>query len=400
MPSCCARTLALTLLPSIAAAQTGTITGRVTDQAGGAALEAARVVLSGTTRIETTNREGRYTFRGVAPGNYQVRVLRVGYRPEAQSTTPGATGGRHPRLRPDAARRCSSTRSSSTATGEQRKLEIGNAVSTIDAAKIAEQAPITEFANLISGRAAGRAGAQEQRHHRHRHPHPHPGLQQHLALQRAAVLPRRHPARERLHLHHAQHRRLRRGRNRTRAPRASTTSIPDDIENIEIVKGPAAATLYGIQASNGVVRITTKHGTAGPPRWNLFSELGAVADNNTYPLNYYGRDTTAATGADFDGFCNIQRELDGDCTQTSSSSYQPLKTRPPGPQGRAAPAYGANVSGGSDQVTYYVSGELRERDRRLPPAEVRGGLDPPSAARSPTTSSARTRSRSSASGPT
>ena len=31
---------------------------------------------------------------------------------------------------------------------------------------------------------------------------------------------------------------------------------PDDIESIEIVKGPAAATLYGIQASNGVFSIS------------------------------------------------------------------------------------------------------------------------------------------------
>ena len=38
---------------------------------------------------------------------------------------------------------------------------------------------------------------------------------------------------------------------------------PDDIENIEIVKGPSAATLYGIQAANGVVLITTKRGAAG-----------------------------------------------------------------------------------------------------------------------------------------
>jgi outer membrane cobalamin receptor len=43
----------------------------------------------------------------------------------------------------------------STATGDQRKLEIGNAVSTIDVARVAEESPITEFGNLLSGRAAG-----------------------------------------------------------------------------------------------------------------------------------------------------------------------------------------------------------------------------------------------------
>ena len=61
----CSWLFTLTLAPLVAA-QTATVTGRVTDEAGGAPLEAARVVLSGTTRIETTDREGRYTFRGVA----------------------------------------------------------------------------------------------------------------------------------------------------------------------------------------------------------------------------------------------------------------------------------------------------------------------------------------------
>ena len=37
---------------------------------------------------------------------------------------------------------------------------------------------------------------------------------------------------------------------------------PEDIESIEVLKGPSAATLYGTEASNGVVNIITKKGTA------------------------------------------------------------------------------------------------------------------------------------------
>src|SRR5690606_31609009 len=42
---------------------------------------------------------------------------------------------------------------------------------------------------------------------------------------------------------------------------------PNEIENIEILKGPAASALYGTAASNGVMLITTKRGRAGAPRW-------------------------------------------------------------------------------------------------------------------------------------
>ena len=44
---------------------------------------------------------------------------------------------------------------------------------------------------------------------------------------------------------------------------------PDDIERIEIIKGPAAATLYGTEASTGVINIITKQGAVGPPRWTV-----------------------------------------------------------------------------------------------------------------------------------
>ena len=140
--------------PRAAQAQQGAIGGQVVDEAAGTPLEAARVLLTGTGQIETTNREGRFLFRQVAPGTYQVRVLRVGYKPATQSTTvaAGETAALSFSLAPAVVQLDELV---TTATGQQRKLEIGNAVTTIDAAKVAEQAPITEFTNLISGRAPG-----------------------------------------------------------------------------------------------------------------------------------------------------------------------------------------------------------------------------------------------------
>jgi TonB-linked SusC/RagA family outer membrane protein len=347
--------LGLLALPAVAAAQTGTISGKVTDAAGGAPLEAARVVLSGTSRIETTDREGGFTFRAVAPGTYSLRVLRVGYRPVTDTVRveDGATATAEIAME---AAPVQLDEIVTTATGEQRKLEVGNVVATIDAAKVAETAPITEFSNLLSGRAAGVQVLKSSGT---------TGTGTRIRIRGSNSISLSNEP-----LYYLDGVRLESASSSTtlnvggfsdQSSNAGPSRIndidPDDIESIEIVKGPAAATLYGIQASNGVVRITTKHGTAGPPRWNLFSEVGAVSDNNEYPLNYYGRVDPALDSLGFDGFCTVQSELDQLCTQSQLQTYQALNNQATRPyKAGLRQSYGANVSGGGDDVTYFVSG--------------------------------------------
>src|SRR5690606_33018202 len=65
---------------------------------------------------------------------------------------------------------------------------------------------------------------------------------------------------------------------------------PDDIESIEVIKGPAAATLYGTEASNGVIHIITKRGRQGAPAWNVTVRQGANWFMNSIertPVNYW-----------------------------------------------------------------------------------------------------------------
>jgi TonB-linked SusC/RagA family outer membrane protein len=359
--------LALSLGTVPAAAQQGAIEGAVTDQATGQALEAARVVITGSNRIETTNREGRYRFRGVAPGSYQLRVLRLGFKPVTDSAhvAPGETVALDFAMEPAPVQLDEIV---TTATGEQRKLEVANAVSTIDAAKVAEEAPITEFGNLISGRAAGvqvlKSGGTT-------------GTGTRIRIRGSNSISLSNEP-----LYYIDGVRMESNSSSLSLDISggvgggATSRIndlnPDDIESIEIVKGPAAATLYGIQASNGVVRITTKRGTAGKPRWNFFTEGGAVHDNNTYPLNFFGRDTTAATGPDWDYFCYLENAVARDCTQTSVLQYSPIQDPRQRPlKTGLRQQYGANVSGGSDQVTYYVGAEYENEDGvfRLPRVE-------------------------------
>jgi len=51
--------------------------------------------------------------------------------------------------------------------------------------------------------------------------------------------------------------------------------VPEEIESIEIIKGPAAATLYGTEANNGVIQIITKRGKAGPTAIDVSVREGA-----------------------------------------------------------------------------------------------------------------------------
>jgi len=59
---------------------------------------------------------------------------------------------------------------------------------------------------------------------------------------------------------------------------------PNDIQSIEVLKSGAASAIYGSQATNGVVVITTKRGQNGPSRFSLNAYYGAQKIPKTIPL--------------------------------------------------------------------------------------------------------------------
>jgi TonB-dependent SusC/RagA subfamily outer membrane receptor len=52
---------------------------------------------------------------------------------------------------------------------------------------------------------------------------------------------------------------------------------PESIDRIEILKGAAAATLYGTEASNGVIQIFTKRGRAGAPSFTAQADWVGIS---------------------------------------------------------------------------------------------------------------------------
>ena len=75
------------------------------------------------------------------------------------------------------------------------------------------------------------------------------------------------------------------------APNRIADLDPNDIENIEVLKGASAAAIYGTRANAGVIIITTKKGKAGKTKINLTQNLGYAEISNRLGM----RDWTAAS---------------------------------------------------------------------------------------------------------
>jgi TonB-linked SusC/RagA family outer membrane protein len=347
---------ALTLLTAAAgrlSAQGATITGRVTAVVGGQPIPDARILVIGTAIAGTTAEDGKFTLRNLPTGTAQLQVLRVGYQSEKRSVpvTAGQTVNADFALNTAVAQL---EQIVTTATGQQRKIEIGNAVATLgDVGKNVENLPVTQIQDLITGKTPGVSvlpgavvGAAPTIRVR--------GISS-ISLDNAPIWIVDG---------------VRYLTNTTSSAGSTNNSLlnnlsPEEIEDIEIVKGPSAATLYGTNAANGVVVVTTKKGKAGKTKWNLTAENRAIDDRNHYQTQYANFGHNIGSTAPIR--CQIAvmvtsayTPADGAaCVSDSLTSYN-FMADPSNTFigiGRGS-LYGAQVSGGSDAVRFFVSGDL------------------------------------------
>lgn len=333
------------------AAQQASVSGRVLDQASGRPIPNAVVALVGTNRQATTDDQGRYLLQGVAPGQVQLRASRIGYQAQLRIMTvrPGETVTVDFEIAPAV---ISLDEVVVTATGEQRQRELGNVVGRIQAAQVVEEAPITSFSDLLTARAPGvvvqRSSGQV-------------GSGTRIRIRGANSLSLSNEP-----LVYVDGIRVEQGVSSVsvftggQAPSRLDDLNPEDIESIEIIKGPSAATLYGTEAANGVIRITTKRGRPGRSRWNVYAEGGVLTDPNEYPTNYRAFGRLIPSNA-FTNNCTLIRVGNGLCVQDSILKYNPLEDPVESPISTGyRTQYGANISGGTDVLSYYLSGEFEK----------------------------------------
>ncbi|NBW66633.1 hypothetical protein EBR44_12840, partial [bacterium] len=340
----------------------GTLNITVKDGGSSAPISQAQIGVVTTTIGGLTGADGKLVLRNVPLGPQTIRVLRVGYGEQKKSVTvvAGAQQSLEFLLTPMAV---NLTPVVTTATGETRRVEIGNATSSIDVSKVMETAPVTSLNDLLSARAPGVFVTQGTQ----------TGAGARIRIRGTSSLSL---GNDPIYIIDG----VRMSSNvgsiafgtGGALPSRTGDINPDEIENIEIVKGPSAATLYGTDATNGVIVITTKKGRAGAVRWNVFGESGMLADRNTYPYNFTIAGHTA--GATAYRECALPTISAGTCLKDSVRVYAPLHDPDATPLGIGyRGTVGASVSGGTEAVRFLVSIQ-REKEAgvlRLPDFERR-----------------------------
>jgi len=331
-------------------AQQGTVAGQITDKSNQQPVSGAAVIVSGTSLQGRTSREGRYTITKVPAGRYNVQVRLIGYATTTQPVTvaAGETATLDFAL-PAAAVPLDAVVISATGV-EQLKRELGNTVGTIDAAKITQDAAPSNAADLLNSRIPGvevmQSGGTT-------------GSGSRLRIRGATSLSLRNepiivvdgvridatPQAGNLD-------------NFTggQAPSRLNDLNPDDIESIEVVKGPSAAALYGTDAANGVIQIRTKQGRPGPTKWTASVGGGTLNDRGDWPANYFSRRASGTS-------CRLSSQAQGICTIVAVDSFNPLVQNTPFRQG-VRQQYDVSASGGNEATTFFVSGGF-ERERGI-----------------------------------
>ncbi|GLC27950.1 SusC/RagA family TonB-linked outer membrane protein [Roseisolibacter agri] len=258
----------LLAVPGEAAAQAtqGIITGVVVAEGTQRPLPDAQVSVEGTTNGAATDANGRFRVAGLTGTEVRLTVRRIGYQPATVTARVGATDVRVT-LR-ERALELSQVVVTGTA-GVQERRAIGNAVSTVNVAEVTATQPVRNFSDLLTGRASGVSviGSSGQ-----------VGTGSRIRVRGASSLSLANDPLiyvDGIRVDNAQAS----GPTNQAFGSASVSRWndfdPDDIESIEVIKGPAAATLYGTEASNGVIQIITKKGAAGRPGWNFTVRQGS-----------------------------------------------------------------------------------------------------------------------------
>lgn len=335
------------------------VTGRIVDEVTRQPLTDARVVVAGTTRVALTDARGDFRVVLGAPTG-TLEVTHIGHQRVTRQVKAGDAN------LVIAMARMAVQLDQLVITGAAGGASVrsqGNAVSKVDVAAVTQLAPPKDLQTVLSNAvpgmtiqsssgAIGGGGVYRVR-----------GASS-LALNSAPIL-----YIDGIRVNNAQAGGIPATFNTTGPggdPRFTPSRLndlnPNDIESIEVVKGPAASTLFGTEASNGVIQITTKRGKVGRPRLEFTTRMGAnwLPDpENLFNPVYYKSTTGAITEVNVLKYARevgFPQTVYGGCVAPFTTIKNGNCTGNVFSTGALA-SVGANLRGGSDQIRYFFSGE-------------------------------------------
>lgn len=357
--------LAAVAFPTTALAQQGSVTGTVTDAQTTRPLAGVQVVVVGTGLGTITSADGRFLLTNVPAGQQEVQAQMIGYSTASAvvDVTSGGTATVTLSLRQSAVE-LDAVVVTGTAGGSQRRA-VGNSVSGVNAAAITDVAPVRSTAELLQGRAPGLTLMQ---------PSGTPGTASNIRIRGAGSLSAGISP-----VFYIDGIRMTAGSQGGWSVSGQSTSAldainPEDIESIEVIKGPAAATLYGADAAGGVVQIITKKGRRGQQsiQWTARVEAGQSEWGADFPTQYAmctpARISTAdgvAAGSgnfpvgSFPGCVGVDSLAAPDARIISSTN---LRDDPRALRTADIRSYGVSARGGGDTYSFYFSGDRDEEE--------------------------------------
>lgn len=247
--------------PLLAQETSGEIRGTVTEAGHGDPLIGANVLLVGTTLGGVTDLEGEFSIRRVPAGQYTVLVRFVGYKQSSKDVTvrAGAVTTMDFALVATAVQLDEVVVTGQGAAIEKRRLS--STVETISARDI-QLAPVKSVDQLLQGRIPGLLSFM---------PGGAPGTG--ARMQTRGVKSALNSTTPVIYVDGVRVDNSPQGRLAPGTGGQISSSLSDlvtgEIDHIEVIKGGAAATLYGSEAANGVIQVFTKKGSPGAARWNV-----------------------------------------------------------------------------------------------------------------------------------
>jgi TonB-linked SusC/RagA family outer membrane protein len=316
----------------LAYAQEGSVGGTVVAAASQIPLSGAQVAVQDQPgKGAVTDASGRFRIAGLAGGQVTLNVRMIGYRPETRTVQVGVTNVRF--LLTERPVELDQVVVTGTA-GAQEQRTLGNSVARIDAASVVAETPVSSVQNLINGRApgvvvmpgTGMIGSGSKIRIR--------GLST-FSLSGDPLV-------------YVDGVRVNNETGSGLWVQAWGSGVvsrlndfnPDEIESIEILRGPAAATLYGTEAARGVINIITKKGTDGGTRYSFVTRQGG-----NWFMNAAGRVPT-----------NYWRDPTGQVQSLNVIQTENARGTPVFRTGRDE-EYSGNVSGGMGPLRYFAGGE-------------------------------------------